>query len=101
MSDQKKNPERVIRTPRSWREAALIVGRRLGTHAECEQHPRDQADPGNCPYCMDRAVYDAFVRWAGERPLTDLERRLDDATPVPLEDLLRPPGSTRRGRRRS
>jgi hypothetical protein len=74
-----------------------------GIAEEPDRHPTDAGeevtrdvgrdlaplDGLNCAHCMDRAVYDAYVRWAGERPLTETERSIRAAPPVPLHQIRR------------
>jgi hypothetical protein len=44
----------------TWKSAALALGLRMENHAYCPKHMRREADD-ECPFCRDRAVYDAFV----------------------------------------
>lgn len=46
----------------NWRELAIRLGERMRHHAHCPTHWRDAADPENCPFCDDRAAYDAYVK---------------------------------------
>ena len=45
----------------TWREVAILLGRRMFNHAYCVQHPENADDP-QCPYCEDRRTYRLFER---------------------------------------
>jgi hypothetical protein len=49
----------AVKAP-TWKSVALALGGRMSNHAFCDAHARSEADD-DCPFCRDRAVYDAFV----------------------------------------
>lgn len=46
--------------PPTWKSVALALGSRMANHAFCDAHARSEVGD-DCPFCRDRAVYDAFV----------------------------------------
>lgn len=51
----------------SWREVANLLADRLVYHNYCDAHTAAEADPGNCPFCADRAAYQAWQAKSGQR----------------------------------
>jgi hypothetical protein len=50
----------------TWKTIALALGSRMQNHAFCDEHHRRDPDD-ECPFCRDRASYDAFHAYCRAR----------------------------------
>jgi hypothetical protein len=65
-----------------WHRMAERLARRLETHAFCDTHVLRDARK-DCPFCVDRSVYLAYVAAGGE----DFRDSRPLGKPTRLEDL--------------
>jgi hypothetical protein len=67
----------------NWKAVAEALAGRLANHADCGTHRRRNPDP-SCPFCRDRAAYDAYLAAGGQ----DFRYKPPDGTrSVPIHEV--------------
>lgn len=53
----------------SWKSIAIALGNAMQNHSYCEDHAVGEPE-ASCPFCLDRATYNRYRRFAQRNGLT-------------------------------